>query len=238
MKLPLLVVRHHLEENLGSLEKIFIDRGIPFTYRDVARGELLPARLEAYSGFLVLGGFMGVYQQDEYPFLHEELNWLARVLKAERPVLGICLGSQLITQALGARVFKGEKGPEIGWKPVRLTEAGQKDRLFKNVPETFVPIHWHGDTFDLPTGAELLASSEMYPHQAFRAGKSVYAVQFHFEANEKLIEYWARVDQTTLQKAGLTPEGLREESRKFLPKLEKLALQIWQNLEPLFFEED
>ncbi len=237
MKLPLLVVRHHFEENLGALERIFIERGIPFTYRDVFRYEMLPGRLNAYSGFIVLGGFMGVYEQEEYPFLKDELNWLTGVLDAGKPVLGICLGSQLVASALGARVFRGEAGPEIGWKPVHLTEEGKADPVFKNVPEAFVPIHWHGDTFDLPAGAKMLASSEMYPHQAFRYGENAYGFQFHFEANQKLIDYWMKTDPETMEKAGVSAEPLQADTAKYLPALENLAEQIWQNLEPIFFEE-
>ncbi len=237
MKLPVLVVRHHLEENLGSLEKIFIERGIPFTYRDVFRQEMLPLRLNAYSGFIVLGGFMGVYEQDEYPFLKEEITWLSTVLEAKKPVLGICLGSQLVAKALGARVYRGEAGPEIGWKSVHLTESGKTDPVFQNIPEAFVPIQWHGDTFDLPSGVKLLASSEMYPHQAFRFGEKVYAFQFHFEANQRLVDYWMESDPETMEKAGVSAEALRADTLKYLPELEGLARQIWQNLEPVFFEE-
>jgi GMP synthase (glutamine-hydrolysing) len=99
-------------------------------------------------------------------------------------------------------------------------------------------MHWHGDTFDLPEGAELLASSEKYSHQAFRYGKNVLAFQFHFEANQRLIDYWVETDPETLKKAGLSPETLREETSRYLPELTPVARQIWQNLEFLFFEEE
>jgi GMP synthase (glutamine-hydrolysing) len=112
------------------------------------------------------------------------------------------------------------------------------DPVFRAVPNPFVAMHWHGDTFDLPAGAELLASSEQYPNQAFRYGKNVYAFQFHVEANQRLIDTWAETDPGTLEKAGITREALRKDTAHYLPDLIALNRQIWQNLEPIFFEEE
>ncbi|GBD92784.1 glutamine amidotransferase [bacterium BMS3Abin05] len=234
MILPILVVRHCLEENLGSWQDVFVQEKIPFTYRDIYRGESLPERLQAYSGVILLGGFMGVYEEDRYAFLKDELVWVEKVLKAQKPLLGICLGSQVIARVLGAGVYRGYTGPEIGWKPVSLTEAGRSDPVLKALPEKFVPVHWHGDTFDLPSGAALLASSERYIHQAFRYGRSTYGIQFHVEANESLIHFWLKEDTESIEKANETKTQILEDTAEHLPGLKILAKKLWTTIKPIF----
>lgn len=238
MNLPILVVRHHLEETLGNWETIFLRDGVPFTYRDVYRGEILPGRLEAYSGVIVLGGFMGVYEQEAYPFLKDELEWLETVVKSEKPLVGICLGSQLIARVLGAGVYKGYSGPEIGWKPVALTAEGKMDSLFSGFPSNFTSIHWHADTFDLPIGSTLLASSEMYPHQAFRYGDFALAIQFHVEANEKLIHYWLRESESMLENGAKDREAILRDTRDYLPQLKQLSELLWSNIKNTLFRNE
>ena len=238
MDLPILVVRHHLEETLGSWEDVFLREGVPFTYRDVYRGEMLPARLEAYSGVIILGGFMGVYEQDSYPFLKDELKWLETVVKAEKPLVGICLGSQLIARVFGAGVYKGYSGPEIGWKPVTLTAEGKADPLFRGFPSVFTPIHWHADTFDLPIGATLLASSELYPHQAFHYGNSTLAIQFHVEATEKLVHFWLRESESRLEKGTEKKEEILRDTKNYLPELKPLSEKLWANLKKSLFKNE
>ncbi len=141
------------------------------------------------SGLIVMGGPMGVYEQDRYPFLKRELDYIGKVIAAKKPVLGICLGSQLIAHALGARVYPNKK-KEIGWYRVHLTAEGKKDPLMKggaNAPRVF---QWHGDTFDLPKGARRLASSSLCKNQAFRFGNNVYGLQYHLEVDGAMVQDW------------------------------------------------
>jgi len=141
------------------------------------------------AGLVVMGGPMGAYETDQYPFLVAECHLMAELVRRGRPVLGVCLGAQLLAQALGAKVFAGH-GPEIGFGTVQLTAAGRKDSLFTPVGPSLPVFHWHGDTFDLPEGATLLASSPEYPHQAFRFGACVYGLQFHVEPNSDTWTAW------------------------------------------------
>jgi len=146
----------------------------------------LPASLAGYGGIVVMGGTMGVYEADRHPFLSQEIRLLREALDHDVPALGVCLGSQLLAAAGGARVYRGDPGPEVGWLPVtRLAD----DPWLAGWPRSFEPLSWHADTFDLPTGARHLASSERYPHQAFRLGSGL-GLQFHVEATADLAREW------------------------------------------------
>ena len=183
-----LVLRHVAFEDLGSFGPLLAERGS--LIRDIEAGYDDLAALDPLADdlWIVLGGPIGVYEQDAYPFLADELQLLRARLKAGRPTLGICLGAQLIAQALGGRVYPGH-GKEIGWKPLTLTEAGYHSPLAV-FAESIPVLHWHGDTFDLPEGATLLASSDLYPHQAFSWGNHVLALQFHIETTGRGLERW------------------------------------------------
>jgi GMP synthase (glutamine-hydrolysing) len=119
------------------------------------------------------------------------MRLIESAISERRPVLGVCLGAQLVAAALGARVSKGERR-EIGWRAVKLASAAQQDRLFRGVPESFVAMHWHGDVFDLPAGAVALASSDQTPLQAFRYGDNAWAIQFHIEVTRREVEAFVR----------------------------------------------
>ncbi|MBX2925860.1 MAG: type 1 glutamine amidotransferase [Chitinophagaceae bacterium] len=129
---------------------------------------------------VVMGGPMGVYDTGAYPWLEEEKKFILSCIAAGKTVIGICLGSQLIAAALGAAVYPNRQ-KEIGWFPIQLTAAGKSCYLFSHFPEIFTVLHWHGDTFDLPAGAVLLAESRACKNQAFIYGNKVLGLQFHFE---------------------------------------------------------
>jgi GMP synthase (glutamine-hydrolysing) len=195
------VVRHVEIEDLGYLGAALERNGLRCRYVDADR---LPAEeLVDADCLIVLGGPMGVYEQKAFPFLAIEIDTLRRRLAAGRPVLGICLGAQLLAAAAGARVYPGRQGKEIGWAAVELTEAAVGDPIWDGLPARFVTFHWHGDTFDLPVGAELIARSSRYP-QAFRLGASAVGVQFHPEVVPHQLEAWARTYHLELQSERLT----------------------------------
>lgn len=151
--------------------------------------------------WVVLGGPMGVYERDRHPFLVDELAFLTERLALDAPVLGMCLGAQLLAAAAGAEVFPGRNGFEVGAGPVRWTKAGLEDPVIAGVPPKSVVAHWHGDTFKPVPGAALLASTDRYMQQAFRIGRS-YGFQFHLELTADELDRWF-----THQEADLTARG-------------------------------
>jgi len=174
-----LILRHEPFEHLGHFADVLED----YVYHDL--GEPLPQK--SHSGLIIMGGPMSA--NDDLPGLKDELGLIEKALGDDVPVLGICLGAQLIAKALGARVFRNAE-LEIGWEKVWLTEAGKSDALLGGLasPETF--FHWHSETFDLPEGAEWLAFSEKCKHQAYRYGRRVYGLQFHPEVTAEMIDDW------------------------------------------------
>jgi GMP synthase (glutamine-hydrolysing) len=182
-----LALRHVPFEDLGLLAPVLAERGHAVRYVDVPVADLDAVDALAPDLLVVLGGPIGVYESDQYPFIDREVRWLEQRLRAGRPTLGICLGSQLMAKALGARVYpSGTK--EIGWAPVTLAPAAATSCL-KRLADTPV-LHWHGDTFDLPAGAVHLASTPACRNQAFSFGTHALALQFHAEAVGRALEAW------------------------------------------------
>jgi GMP synthase (glutamine-hydrolysing) len=164
------------------------------------RGDRLP-ELRDLSALIVLGGAMGANDDDRHPFLSELKTLIGQVAAAGIPFLGICLGGQLLAAAMGGRVASG-RWEERGALHVTLTDEGRRDRLFRGIPDTFRTFQWHHDSFDLPPGAVLLASSEACPHQGFRIGESAWGVQFHPEVTEEIIRDWCAWDESMSSRTG------------------------------------
>lgn len=182
------VLQHVAWEGPGIIAGEAAKRGYQVDIRRLDREDTLPDA-DQVRGLVVMGGSLGAYEEDSYPVLRNECELLATIARSGRPVLGVCLGAQLLAKALGARVFPGY-GTEIGFGSVGLTPVGQEDPLFADIDNVLPVFHWHGDTFTLPAGAELLASSSMYPHQAFRFGNRAYGFQFHIEPDTDTWDAW------------------------------------------------
>ena len=180
----ILVLRHEPFEHLGYFADILADRGIPFIYKDL--GEALT--LGGKAGLIVMGGPQSA--NDPEPALAAERQLISQAIDAGLPVLGVCLGAQLIAKTLGARVY-ANGAEEIGWAPVFFTAAARADPVFCGLPSPTTFFHWHGETFDLPPGAEWLAYSKLCRQQAFRYGTNVYGIQFHPEITPEMIADWS-----------------------------------------------
>jgi GMP synthase (glutamine-hydrolysing) len=182
-QISVLVLRHEPFEHLGHFARRFTDRNIAFTYKDL--GDQLT--LEGHAGLVIMGGPQSA--NDVSPDLAAEVDLISTAIQSGIPVLGICLGAQLIAKALGARVYPNTS-KEIGWAPVSFTESAVGDPLFSDLPSPTTFFHWHGETFDLPAGAEWLAYSALCRHQAFRHGSRTYGIQFHPEITPEMIVDW------------------------------------------------
>jgi GMP synthase (glutamine-hydrolysing) len=220
-----LAIRHVPFEDLGSFGSLLRERGFAVAYRDAGLDDVGARDLFEADLLIVLGGPIGVYEARDYPFLKGEIAIVERRLKAGRPVLGLCLGAQIMAKALGARVFKGKR-KELGWSPLELTEAGRKSALGELGRRTAV-LHWHGDTFDLPRGAELLASSRLYANQAFAWGRPALGLQFHIETTVRGLERWFVGHALEIASTRGTDLGrLRRETRRLGPRLEERGPRV------------
>lgn len=180
------VVRHVAFEDLGTLGPVLTGKGFDLSIMDAGVDDIFEPIVRS-DLVIILGGPIGVYEEGRYPFLVDEVRALGRRLREGRPTLGICLGAQLMAAALGARVYPGAK-KEIGFGEVQLTGAGRASCLGRLEGQPV--LHWHGDTFDLPREAELLAKTALYENQAFAVGPNVLALQFHPEVDAPRFEQW------------------------------------------------
>lgn len=216
--MKILAIRHVEIEHLGVFEEHLKSLGIEYKYLDTPKGERLSEPIESYSALIVLGGYMGAYEEDIYEFLPYEFKLMEEALKKGIPLLGICLGAQMLAKVLGARVYPGEKGKEIGW--MEVIKRGNHP-YFEEFPERLKVFQWHGDTFDLPKGAVRVFSSEKYENQGFVYEKSV-GLQFHIEVEKGLARTWKDAYKEEILEEGIDPQAfnsISEEEEKQLKNL-------------------
>lgn len=220
-------IQHLAFEDLGALEDLFYQLGFRVRYFEAGIDDLSKA-FEHKGLTIILGGPIGVYETKDYPFLKQEIDLLKVRLEKKLPTVGICLGAQLIAHALGARVYAGHT-KEIGWSQLKI--SNHTNNILAALKDTPV-LHWHGDTFDLPEQTELLASSELYPNQAFSKGNHILALQFHLEVAADSLEKWLIGHTCELRKAQIDIPALRKDNAQFASGLEQQTRQIfsqWMN---------
>lgn len=185
----ILIFQHDPLKELGLLSEVLKREGLSFHTIRLFENEMPTEDWDAIGALMILGGPMGVYDEQQQPFLKYEKAIIRAALRREIPLLGICSGAQLIAAAAGAEVYHGNF-KEIGWYPISMTIEGEMDPLLTCFSGKPVVFHWHGDSFDLPKGALRLASSFYYDNQAFRIGRNVYGLQFHLDVTPDMIERW------------------------------------------------
>lgn len=214
------VIRHVAFETLGSFAAPLAEAGYEIVHVEAGCDDPVEAGAAEADLLVVLGGPIGVYQSGDYPFLLGEIEVVRQRLVRDAPTLGICLGCQIMAAALGAKVFPGAAGAEIGWGPITLTEAGGNSPLRELIDPEPVVLHWHGDTFDLPPQATLLASTARYPHQAFSVGRNGLALQFHPEVERVGLESWFIGHAAEIAHVpDLNVPDLRAETSRYAPGL-------------------
>ncbi len=222
------IIKNVVNEGPGSIEQYLYENAIPYKIFEAENGDF-PSTLEKFDGLVIMGGPMGVYEMEQYPYLKAISRLIREGINRNIKILGICLGCQLIAHTLGARVYKGDV-EEIGWFDIELTGDGLRDPLMLSLArhpsvgdiwKKFKVFHWHGDTFELPIGAVHLAKSDLYNYQAFSYKGRVYGFQFHIEVTKELLEEW--FENNPLK------EKLLSETDKILPEYTERAKNFYRN---------
>lgn len=214
-----LVFQHDPFEDLGTFAEVLEKQGANCRVIQLFHGEMPAEEWDRIQALIILGGPMGVHDEEQFPFLRWEKRIIRAAIDEAVPLLGVCLGAQLIAATLGATVYHGPV-KEIGWSPISVTPHGQMDSLLGYLPENATVFQWHGDGFDLPSGAIRLASSVNYENQAFRLGKNIYALQFHLEVTPPMIERWIDVRSKDLAQAPyVSPEKIRADTQSYAANL-------------------
>ncbi len=229
----ILVVQHVACEPLGTLDPLLRRRKVRVRYHNVARAPDLLPDLGGCDALIVLGGPQNLDQQDRYPHLRRELQLIDAALGRDMPILGICLGAQLLAHALGAQVGRNPVR-ELGWGELVLREAGRADPVLSALGPRAPMFHWHGDTFEIPNSCAHLAESALCPNQAFRYGDRVYGLQFHMEVDEVLIGRWLGVYADELAQGAGDPDQIARQTLSDIGDLQVRAqvafgtlLQVW-----------
>jgi GMP synthase (glutamine-hydrolysing) len=232
-----IVFQHVAHRILGTLNPTLKNHKLNIRYINFDRTPDEKPSIEKYNALIILGGYMGVYESDKYRHISTELKLIEEALKNNIPILGICLGAQLIAQALGSTV-RPHTVKEVGWNDVSLTTDGRNDKLLKHFHPTEKLFQMHGDTFDIPTGAVQLASSEKCNSQAFRYGDNVYGLQFHLEVDEASINRWltyeAILDTINDSQGAFSIETIREETKLHVSRSVDLSLETFENFVNIF----
>lgn len=233
----LLVFQHVPHEILGTLDPLLKDAGFRIRYVNFGRTPDAQPDVQKYDGLIVLGGPMCISQRENYPHLDTEIEAIRTAMESGMPILGICLGAQLIAAALHARVHRNPV-KEIGWYDVTPTADGMQDPLFRLFNGTEKIFQWHGDTFDIPHGAVHLASSPDCPNQAFRIGDRIYGLQFHLEVDAALINRWLKTplhirELQTLEPA-ISADIIKTETPRYIERSTSLGDQLFGEFVRLF----
>ena len=226
----LLVLQHVAHELLGTLNPLLKCAGFRIRYVNFARHPDAQPSLDGYDGLIVLGGPMSVNDAHRLPHLGTELKLIEEAMRREIPILGICLGAQLIAKTLGAAVYRNPE-KEIGWYDVSPTAETSSDPLLAPLQKTEKIFQWHGETFDMPNSTRHLAFSSLCPNQAFRYGTKVYGFQFHMEVDEPMIHRWLKVPENQKEISTLRGdhhiEQICSETAERMPRLGEISERVF-----------
>jgi GMP synthase-like glutamine amidotransferase len=225
-QLNMLVLQHEQCSSLGMLKNAVSRNNVPIRYLNTPEHERLSEPLTTYSHIVILGGAASAYEDEIYPSLKYEFQLVERAISAHIPIVGICLGSQILAKVLGAKVYRGEVGREVGWCDITLLDSANYDPLLNAFPKQFKVFQFHQDTFEIPAHGVGLAKSDRYPNQAFRYGDFVWAIQFHLDMDEQVIRDCSNALTQGLENSEIyhvTVEQMINEGKEFSPVVQPLA---------------
>jgi GMP synthase (glutamine-hydrolysing) len=223
---PILAIENEDIAGLGSAEEVFRAEDLPVEVVRLWKGDDLPP-LDEGAALVPLGGDMNVDQVDAYPYLAAEREYLTEAVSRDVPILGICLGGQLLARALGGAVRRAET-PELGFLPIDLTAEGGRDPVLSALVDGGRVFQWHVDSFDLPAGTTLLATGRRVRNQAFRAGRRAWGVQFHPEVTADELDLWFDTVGGLERTYGRTEDEVRTEIQEHLPSMRRRAAELFR----------
>jgi GMP synthase (glutamine-hydrolysing) len=233
----LLVCQHVAHEILGTLNPLLKRAGFRIRYVNFARHPDAQPSLDGYDGIVILGGPMSANDTDRLPHLATEMNLIEQAMHRNLPVLGVCLGAQLIAKTLGAAVYPNPE-KEIGWYDVSPTRDAESDPLLAEFCQSEKIFHWHGETFDIPRSTHHLAFSALCANQAFRYGANVYGFQFHLEVDEPMVHRWLALAEHGNELSGpdwrIDPERIHRETPQHIERLHQLSDRVFGQFIQLF----
>ncbi len=222
----ILILQHAACEHAGNIAAALRRANRGSVTLEVYAGQSIPDDMASYAGLVVMGGPMSVYEQAEYSFIIDELRLIQQALAQNKPILGVCLGSQLLAAALGAAVFPGPR-KEIGWHHISRLPAAKDDALCEALPDSFMAMHWHGDIFDLPVGAVPLLRSDLTAIQAFRYGNNAYGLLCHLELTYPQIDCMTREFRGELNQAGVSGADILKQWPVYGAELERFGGELF-----------
>ena len=222
-----LVVQHAEPEHLGRIANALTTEGVDFETVRADLSEPIPPNLNGFSGLILMGGPQGVYETDRFPFLKQEKVLTQQAINDEFPVLGVCLGSQILAEVLGAKV-RPSGSFEVGWKEVTLNRECASDPVLRHLPNPLMPLHWHGDVYDLPPGAKAIGFSSMTPVQGFFLNERFYGLLFHLEITLTQLTAMVECFPDDLQRGGVTADTVMDSADDRLAALYEPGLRMFR----------
>lgn len=226
MSKNVLFIQNGETDGPGFFAAVLSELGVGLKTVHAWNGEAVPASVEGFDGIALGGGGISVYERDRYPFLTQELALIRTARMHGVPLLGFCLGAQLIAESLGGKVFANHR-KEIGFFDIALSPAAADDALWSGVPRVVRPTQWHGDTFSLPPDAQLLGSSEITPNQLFRIGANIYGFQFHLEFDLPTLAGMIDPTDPYLLENGVDPAAFLRQAEIEMPAIGELARTVF-----------